>query len=50
VTITGRIYRKIMLPPGVDASQVSAHYRDGVLELKVTSEHQPRRVEINFSK
>ena len=48
LTITGKIYRKMMLPPGVDASQVHAVYRDGVLEIRSAQPERAQKVEVTF--
>jgi HSP20 family protein len=44
----GSFYRCVPLPQGVQAENVSATFRDGVLEVKVPTpeQKQPRRVEI----
>lgn len=48
VTVTGRVYRKIMLPPGVVPSQVHAVYREGVLEIRSAHPKSVQKVEITF--
>jgi HSP20 family protein len=44
----GRFQRSIPLPAAVDADKVEAHYRNGVLELRLprTEEAQRRRIEV----
>ena len=44
----GSFYRCVPLPQGVQAENISATFRDGVLEVKVPTpeQKQPRRVEI----
>jgi HSP20 family protein len=44
----GRFSRALSLPEGVDADKVSAHFKDGVLEVTIPKpeETQPTRVEI----
>lgn len=43
-----RLYRTVTLPPGTDANQVEAHYRNGILELRFAKspEAQVKRIEI----
>ncbi|MBA3365091.1 MAG: Hsp20/alpha crystallin family protein [Actinobacteria bacterium] len=47
----GQFSRTIGLPPGVSDADVSADYRDGVLELRVSKPQapQPRRIQISGS-
>lgn len=44
----GGYHREFRLSNEIDASQVSASMRDGVLELRLpkAAEHQPRRIEV----
>lgn len=44
----GRFQRSLPLPAAVDADKVEAHYRNGVLELRLprTEEAQRRRIEV----
>ncbi len=48
LTITGKVYRKVMLPPGVDPAQVHAVYQDGALEIRSDLPERARKVEIVF--
>lgn len=47
----GRFHRTITLPTPVDANQVKATYRDGVLsiELPKAEEAKPKQIEVNIS-
>ncbi|TML74187.1 MAG: Hsp20/alpha crystallin family protein, partial [Actinobacteria bacterium] len=44
----GSFSRAVGLPQGVDESQISASYRDGVLEVRVPkpAEQKPRKIEL----
>jgi len=44
----GRMQRSIMLPAAVDPNKVEAHYRNGILELRLprSEEAQRRRIEV----
>src|SRR5205823_12857255 len=44
----GRMHRSIMLPATVDPEKVEAHYRNGILELRLprTEEAQRKRIEV----
>lgn len=43
-----RLHQSVTLPAGVDPEKVDAHYRNGVLELRLarTPQAQPRRIEV----
>jgi HSP20 family protein len=47
-TVERRLERSVMLPAGVDAEKVEAHYRNGMLELKLarTEAAQAKRIEV----
>jgi HSP20 family protein len=43
-----RMERSLTLPPGTDANKVEAHYRNGVLEVRLpkSPQAQPKRIEV----
>lgn len=45
---TGRFYRAISLPAGIDPDEIDASYRDGVLQVSVPKKaaQEPRKVQI----
>lgn len=48
----GSFVRSFSLPRSVDASQIAANYRNGVLEIEIPKkdEAKPRQIEINVKK
>ena len=47
----GAFHRRFALPKSADPEAVEAHYRNGVLEIRVAkrAEVQPRRIEVNVT-
>ena len=49
--VSGRFYRRFNLPESVDSTDISADYRQGVLEISIPkqAEAQPQRIEIKVN-
>lgn len=49
--VSGRFYRRFNLPESADSTDISADYRQGVLEISIPKqpEAQPQRIEINVN-